>query len=67
VVLAPHLDRGRIDEHVDERAFEGVANGEHLVVDGDDAVGGDPAKNPLTGVVLTDVDGNRPVFLGEGA
>jgi hypothetical protein len=45
VILAPDLDHGVIDEDVDELSLEGVADGEHLMIDRHDAVGSD---NPDT-------------------
>jgi hypothetical protein len=65
MVLRPHLDGGLVHEHVHEHTLEGVANREHLVVDGDDAIGGHAAEDPLASVILTDVDSDGRLVLGE--
>jgi len=63
VVLAPGLDHGVVDEHVDEFPLEGVRDREELVVDRDHPVGADPSEHPLSPVVLGLIDRDRGLVL----
>jgi hypothetical protein len=55
VILAPDLDHGVIDEDVDQLALVGVGHREQLVVDGQDGVGRDSAKDPLAPAIVSGV------------